>query len=163
MHYARYALILIVLLIVQKTLIPFISLAGVTPDVLLIFVVVIALREGQIPGTVLGFIIGLVVDIVSGDFLGLGALTKTIAGFTAGYFYNEMNPLQPLGAYTLFIVVAVAAIVHNIIHFTLLFQGIPVSFFEVVFKFIIGSTVYTVGISLILFFYYNLQSRQFRT
>ncbi len=163
MHYARYVLILIVLVIVQKTLIPFISLVGVTPDVLLIFVVLIALREGQIAGTVFGFIVGFMIDIVSGDFLGLSALTKTIAGFTAGYFYNEMNPLQTLGTYAFFIVVAVAAIVHNIIHFAFLFQGLPVSITEVIFKFIIGSTVYTVFISLILFFYYNSQSKLIRT
>jgi len=163
MQYARYALILIVLVIIQKTLIPFISLVDVTPDVLLIFVVIVALREGQIAGTVFGFVVGFVIDIVSGEFLGLSALTKTIAGFTAGYFYNEMNPLQILGTYTFFVVIAVAAVVHNIIHYAILFQGLPVSVTEVIVKFVIGSTFYTVVISLIMFFYYNAQSRFLRT
>lgn len=162
-QYARYAVALILLLVVHTTVIPFISLAGVTPDVLLIFTVVIALREGQIPGTIAGFIIGLMSDIAIGDFLGLGALTKTLAGFTAGYFHNEMNPLQVLGTYIFILVVAVAGFVHNIIYFAFLLQGFPVTALEIVIKFMIGSTMYTVIVSLVWFFYYNARSRKIHT
>lgn len=162
-HYARYAGGVIVLLVMQATLIPFIALAGVTPDLLLIFVIVIALREGQIPGTIAGFIIGLIADIVTGDFLGLGALTKTIAGFTAGYFYNEANPLQQLSTSTFLIVMAVAGIVHNIIHYGFLLQGLPVSVSEIFFMFIIGSTLYTVLFSLVPYFYFNSRANVTRT
>jgi rod shape-determining protein MreD len=157
--YARYVPVLIVLLVIQATLIPFMSLVGVTPDVLLIFVIVITLREGQITGTIAGFIIGLVSDIVVGDFLGLGALTKTIAGFTAGYFYNEPNPLQPLSTYMFFIVMAIAGFVHNIVHYGFLLQGLPVSVFEIIFKFMIGATVYTIFVSLVPYFYFNSRSK----
>jgi len=162
-QYARYAVVLILLLVVQATLIPFISLAGVTPDVLLILTVVIALREGQIPGTIAGFIIGLMSDIAIGDFLGLGALTKTLAGFTAGYFYNEMNPMQVLTTYMFILVVAVAGFVHNIIYFAFLLQGFPVSSLEIVIKFMVGSTVYTVIVSLVLFFYHNARTGTIHT
>jgi rod shape-determining protein MreD len=162
-QYARYALIVIVLLVVQATLIPFMSLAGVTPDLLLIFVVVFALREGQIPGTAAGFLVGFVSDVVTGDFLGLGALTKTIAGFTAGYFYNEINPMQRLSSYIFLVVVATAALVHNIVYFSFLLQGFPVSVWEIILKFIVGSLVYTVLMSLVPYFYFNSQSKIIRT
>jgi rod shape-determining protein MreD len=162
-QYARYALIVIVLIVVQATLIPFMSLAGVTPDMLLIFVVVFALREGQIPGTAAGFVVGFVSDIVTGDFLGLGALTKTIAGFTAGYFYNEINPMQRLSSYIFLIVVATAGLVHNIVYFSFLLQGFPVSVSEIILKFMVGSMLYTVLMSLVPYFYFNSQSKIIRT
>jgi len=40
----------------------------------------------------------MVVDLLSGadGMLGLSALAKTIAGFVAGYFYNENKTLQTL-------------------------------------------------------------------
>jgi rod shape-determining protein MreD len=162
-RYARYVFVLIILLVVQGTLIPFISLAGVTPDVLLILAVIIALREGQIPGTIAGFVIGLIGDLAIGDFLGPGALTKTLAGFTAGYFYNETNPLQVLSTHMFILVIAVAAFVHNVIYFAFLLQGFPVSAVEIIVKFMIGSTVYTVIVSLVLFFYYNSRPRTIHT
>ena len=48
-----------------------------------------------------GFFIGLALDLLSGSdgMLGLSALTKTVAGFIAGYFYNENKTLQTLGSY----------------------------------------------------------------
>lgn len=162
-HYARYAVIVIVLLVIQATIVPFISLAGVTPDVLLIFVVVVALREGQIPGTITGFVVGLTSDIVAGDFLGLGALTKTIAGFTAGYFYNQTNPEQSVSTYTFFITVAAAGLLHNIIYYGFLLQGLPVSVAAIILKFMIGSTAYTVLVSLVPYFYFNSQTKTIRT
>ncbi len=161
--YARYVLVVVALLVFQASVIPFISLVGVTPDLLLIYVVVLSLREGQIPGTVGGFLIGLASDFVTGDFLGLGALTKTIAGFVAGFFFNETSPLQPLSTYTFLVVVGVAAIAHNMIHFGFLLQGMPVGVSEIVFKFIIGTTVYTVVVALIPYFLFSARSKSIHT
>jgi len=161
--YARYVLIVIVLLVIQSSVIPFISLAGVTPDLLLIYVVIISLREGQIPGTVGGFLIGLASDLSTGDFIGLGALTKTIAGFVAGFFFNESSPAQSLSTYTFLLAVGIAGIAHNMIHFGFLLQGLPVSVSEIIFKFIIGTTIYTVIVSLLPFFHYASKSKSVHT
>jgi len=163
MKYVRYAIVVIVLLVVQASIIPFISLGDVTPDLLLIYIVVISLREGKIPGTVSGFLIGLASDLVTGDFLGLGALTKTIAGFVAGFFYNEVSPNQSLMTYTFLICVGVVSVIHNFIHFGFLLQGLPVSVSEIIITFILGTTLYTLLTSLVPYLYFSSRSKTIHT
>lgn len=77
------------LLIIQTTIVPFISINGITPDLIIIMLVFYTIRNGQVYGTVLGFIYGFLFDLITGSLLGSTMLSKTIAGFIAGYFSNE--------------------------------------------------------------------------
>lgn len=77
------------LLLLQSTLIPLISIVGVIPDLILILLVYFTLRMGQIHGTVLGFIYGFLLDMITGNIFGSAMIAKTISGFVTGYFYNE--------------------------------------------------------------------------
>ena len=86
--YIRSALVVFGLLLFQTTFLPFIALGGYLPDLFILYLVYIALRRGQIEATISGFIIGLLQDIITTQFFGLAALSKTIAGFIAGYFFN---------------------------------------------------------------------------
>jgi rod shape-determining protein MreD len=77
------------LLILQSTIVPLISIVGVIPDLILILLVYFTLRLGQINGTILGFVYGLLLDMITGNIFGSAMIAKTISGFVAGYFYNE--------------------------------------------------------------------------
>lgn len=77
------------LLILQSTIVPLISIVGVIPDLILILLVYFTLRLGQIHGTILGFVYGLLLDMITGNIFGSAMIAKTISGFVAGYFYNE--------------------------------------------------------------------------
>lgn len=77
------------LLILQSTVVPLISIGGVIPDLILILLVYFTLRLGQMHGTILGFIYGFFLDIITGNIFGSAMIAKTISGFIAGYFYNE--------------------------------------------------------------------------
>lgn len=77
------------LLIVQSTIVPLISISGVIPDLILIMLVYFTLRLGQMHGTILGFVYGFLLDLITGNIFGSAMIAKTISGFTAGYFYNE--------------------------------------------------------------------------
>src|SRR5690606_37603981 len=88
-RYVAYALIAIVLSLIQFSLLNFVVVQGITPDLLLILVVWIAIREGRFTGTIAGFLIGLTLDIITFDLIGINAFTKTIAGFIAGSFFQE--------------------------------------------------------------------------
>ncbi len=77
------------LLLLQSTVVPFISIAGVIPDLILILLVYFALRMGQMHGTILGFTYGFFLDIITGNIFGSAMIAKTVSGFVAGYFYNE--------------------------------------------------------------------------
>lgn len=77
------------LLIIQSTIIPLISIAGIIPDLILILLVYFTLRLGQMHGTILGFVYGFLLDLITGNIFGSAMIAKTTSGFVAGYFYNE--------------------------------------------------------------------------
>lgn len=88
-EYLLPLLIFIPVIILQTTIIPIISIGSIVPDLTLILLVFFAIQNGQIYGTVSGFAFGFVIDLISGTLLGSTMLTKTLAGFTAGYFSGE--------------------------------------------------------------------------
>ena len=142
-HYIRSALIALALLLLQTTFIPFLSVAGFLPDLLLIWVVYIAVTRGQMEATVTGFVVGLLQDVVTIQFFGLTALTKTVAGFVAGYFFNENSTEQTLGSYRFLMIILLSSFVHNVIYYGIFLQGIQDAVFTTTLEFSIATSVYT--------------------
>lgn len=149
-------LISIAALLLQTTLVKFLAIDTIVPDLLLLWIVVVAVRRGQIPATVAGFALGLILDLLSGPdgMLGLAALTKTLAGFAAGYFYNENKVLVTLGSYRLLLLVAAVSLLHNILYFLILLQGSGIGWSDTVLSYGLPTTLYTVLIALIPMFAY---------
>ena len=146
------ALSLLVLL-VQTGVIRFLSIGGIVPDLVLLWVAALAIRRGQIPATSAGFLLGLAQDILSGDgMLGLSALTKTLAGFIAGYFYNENKTLQTMGSYRLLLIAGLVSLVHDGLYFLLFLQGSGISWSRSLLEYGIPTTVYTLAVALIPMF-----------
>jgi rod shape-determining protein MreD len=158
--YIRSAFIVIGLLLLQTTFLPFITLSGYLPDLFILYLVYIALRRGQIEATISGFIIGLLQDVITTQFFGLAALSKTIAGFVAGYFYNENTAEQTIGSYRYVLLVALCSVVHSFIYFIIFFQGSNAPVFFPTIDHTIGTTLYTCVIGVLPMFYY---SRKFNT
>ncbi len=88
-QFIKSSLIVAVLIAVQLTLIPLVSIKGIIPDLVVIYVIIFSLRNGQLKGTFFGFLVGLFFDLFSGGLLGSAMFAKTLAGFVAGYFYKE--------------------------------------------------------------------------
>ena len=83
---ARIALVLFVVSILQVSAFSTVSLGGVSPDVLLVTLVAVALLRGAIAGAVSGFAVGLVVDVATLGTLGVTSLLLTLAGFWSGRY-----------------------------------------------------------------------------
>jgi rod shape-determining protein MreD len=158
--YIRSALVIIGLLLLQTTFLPFATLGGYVPDLFILYLVAIALRRGQIEATIIGFIIGLLQDIITTQFFGLAALSKTIAGFVAGYFFNENTAEQTLGSYRYVLLVVLCSVVHNLVYFGIYFQGISGSVFISTIEHTMGTTLYTCIIGVLPMFFY---SRKYNT
>lgn len=94
----------------QKFFLDRLMLYGAAPDAVLIWLVFLARREGQSLGTTLGFFIGLMMDLLHGT-LGIDAFSKTVAGFSAGFFRERDSPL---GQREFFTAVAVASAVGTV-------------------------------------------------
>jgi rod shape-determining protein MreD len=82
----RATLVVFVAAMLQVVIVSSLVVGGGAPDVLLLVVVSLGLLRGAVAGAVLGFIGGLVVDVVTLDTLGITSLVLTLAGFWAGRY-----------------------------------------------------------------------------
>lgn len=87
---------------------------GVVPDAVLIYVAVVALRYGRVPGAVAGFAAGLAMDfLLFGGAVGLGTFIKTGLGFVIGIFRSDRGEMLRFDPVTAFVGALVLALVHN--------------------------------------------------
>jgi rod shape-determining protein MreD len=148
-RHAGYVLKALILLFVQASLVQMISLKGISPDLLLIFIVYLALREGQMYVLPWGFAIGLVLDFSTGTVIGLSALSKTVAAFTAGYFYSDNKIVMTLSTYRFLLLVLFTALVHNAIYFTVFTMGSDIGLFSAVFGLGLASALFTTTVAIL--------------
>ncbi|RPI65731.1 MAG: rod shape-determining protein MreD [Ignavibacteriae bacterium] len=138
-----YAVTAMLLSVVHVVFLRFIAVTSVTPDLLLILVVWIALIEGQFTGMLAGFLCGILFDVVSADVIGTNALAKTIAGFTAGYFFRDGFGAAIIGSYRFLLIVALAGFIHNLLYFFFYIQPMQVSFYSFFLTYGVATTLYT--------------------
>lgn len=151
-RYLRTSLVALLLLLLQTTFVPYLSVDGYGPDLLLIWVVYIAIRRGQVEAAIAGFLIGLLQDVTTTQFFGLAALGKTVSGFAAGYFFNENKTAQTLGTYRFVLIIFLASLIHNILYYMIFFQGTEVSLVAATLQFSIVTGFYTSVLGLLPMF-----------
>ena len=141
----------VLVIVIHTTLTEFTAVLGIVPDIPLLWIVCLAVRRGQIAGTAGGFLIGLTLDLLSGDgaMLGLSAFTMTLAGFVAGYFYNENKIWQTLGGTRLLAITGVAAVVHHLLYFLIFLQGTQISWWATLLRYSLPSALYTTAVAVL--------------
>lgn len=88
----------------QCTVIKSISLASISPNILIILTATIALMHGQLEGMITGFFTGLLIDIQFGNIIGFYALIYLLIGFLCGLFtkhYTKDNIKLPMLVFTI--------------------------------------------------------------
>ena len=90
-----------------------------------------------------GFLAGVLLDMISGDVLGTNALSKTIAGFVAGYFYSEKTVSATLASYKFLGVTVLAAFIHNCLYFFFYIRPTEIEYAQFFLKYGLASTFYT--------------------
>lgn len=84
----RFVLFLTVIIcfIIQNIWAEHFSLAGITPNILIIVTASIGFMRGNREGMFVGFFAGILMDIFYGDLIGFFALVYMIIGYINGYF-----------------------------------------------------------------------------
>jgi len=82
--------------VAQSSVVPALSVAGVTPDLPLVLTVFVALRRGPEIGCIAGFLAGFLQDVTGGGLIGVQALTKALAGFAMGLLVGRFSVSNPL-------------------------------------------------------------------
>lgn len=79
-----YSFYIFIFLLLQTTLLDYAAIYSVTPNILIVFVIVTALIRGNAEGGAVGFFAGLAVDMLFGSVLGFYALLGFYLGIAAG-------------------------------------------------------------------------------
>lgn len=153
-----FAGISLLLIAVQTTAIHLLNLEGVIPDLLSIWVVYIALTEGQMEAMLWGFAVGLMLDLTAQDFIGLSTLTKMLCGFLAGYFYNENKTQIVLGSYRFILIVFIVTFVQNVVYFVVFTQGSEINLLHAVVQYGLTTTLYTAIVTTFPVFLFSRRS-----
>ena len=88
------------ILILQSTVLRGIAIGGVMPDLLLILTVCAAIVHGGRRGSLVGFIVGLMEDLLFFKVLGFYALIYMLIGYVSGYLTRNLSRsmiLLPIG------------------------------------------------------------------
>ncbi len=134
----------------QTTLVPFISIKGITPDIILILLIIYTLKLGQMPGTILGFSFGFFFDLVSGGLLGTSMFSKTIAGFVGGYFFSENKIDTFLNSFTFSGIILICSIFDSVLFTFFSSIDFTSNIFQIFFEEGLLPALYTALISLLI-------------
>ncbi len=140
MNGARLILLTLLTLIAQVALVPRIAISGIRPDLTVLLVVLAGMRGGPIAGTLTGFFVGLLQDLLVPQTLGMNALAKAVVGWQVGKISRQLaleGPPLYLG------LVTAAVLVHDFIYL-LCFTRLDIGrFFVMFFTHAIPTAVYT--------------------
>lgn len=118
-EFFRTTIIFLLVAFVGETMVaPLIDIKGIAPDFSIIALIILALSQGALPGTIGGFAIGLIQDLTHPTLLGLHALCKCGVGYGVGSLRGRLVHGVPLVEGTM---VALAVLGHDFIY--LLFQS----------------------------------------
>jgi len=147
-------------LLVQITVIPFIAIAGIIPDLVLISLVYYSISRHQFYGTVLGASYGFLIDLITGSLLGSSMLSKTIAGFTAGYFSTETKKEININTYIFSLIVFICALIDSVIFSFFSAFDLQTNIFKLLFEQALLPSLYTAAVS-VLFVFSPFRRRKF--
>ena len=101
-------------LLLQQTLVRWLSSGSVRPDLVLIALTAVALRHGPVAGLYAGLVLGLVQDVYGVETLGANVLAKSLVGYAMGSFEEKVMKVM---AATRVLLLAVALFVHDVLFF----------------------------------------------
>ncbi len=109
MKTAWVALALVATLALQTTGAPLLAGLGVSVDLVLVLVTLVAIANGPVGGLWVGTVGGLLQDALSGGVIGVGGLAKTVVGYGVGALAVHFNVSWP---WHQALVVFLASLVH---------------------------------------------------
>ena len=92
--YRKITMLLLILIgyLIQSTMIRILPMGGVAPNILIILTSCFGFMRGKKEGMYVGFISGLVIDILFGNIIGFYALAYMVIGYLNGFFASIFYP-----------------------------------------------------------------------
>ena len=92
----KYFILVFIVFVFQSWTSEFFSLGTIDPDFCIIVILYIAIRDGRLNGVLVGFFMGLMIDLSSSlnHYFGLTPLIYTITGYFCGFLKGQRNKLN---------------------------------------------------------------------
>lgn len=90
MKYVFLAALILVLSVLQTTLIDYISILGVVPNLLLVSSICYCLIRGDFKSIIFGSIVGAVLDLLSGHMVGMNMILCTLCALLSANLYESL-------------------------------------------------------------------------
>ena len=140
------AVALLAAFVLQVGVAPYISIMGVAPNFFLVAVISIALLNGANAGAGVGFVAGLLLDLIGTGAVGPMALSLSVTGFVVGLLDQHLFAEGWLLPVT---ILGTASLVSEILYFLILIVlGSEVPFFRTLGTLVVPASLYTAVISL---------------
>ncbi len=152
MKFIKYTIIFLLTFLIDTNFIEFISIKGITPDIVLVFLIFLSLREQQSTATISGFVVGLFRDLFSSGVLGLSSLANSIACFLTSFFQRTKGTVA---ISQLAIIVFIVSLIHDRIFQFIFLLGTNQQFFRSFLFYSVPKALYTMTIALIINFLFH--------
>lgn len=143
------SILVLICFLIQTTIVQYISLGSITPNLLIVVTSSIGFMRGKKEGMLTGFLCGLLIDVLYSDIMGYQALLYLMIGYGNGYFqqlFYDDDIKLPL------VLIGVSELIYGIAIF--IFSFLLRSKFDFSYYFyniIIPELIYTLLITLILY------------
>jgi len=150
----KYILPSIIVFFFQFLFSELLSISTIRPDFPIIFIMYVAIRQGRFQGVIIGFILGLFVDLAGvSSYFGLTPLTYIITAYISGYLRIKSPNIN----HTYFTVSWMAILFFHFLVFSMVrYQTILTEDIVLFSMKWISTTAYTLGFMLIIQFIYNI-------
>jgi rod shape-determining protein MreD len=139
--------LLFTLVVFQSFFSRVVSIKGMRLDLAIFILVYIGLSRGPAQGAVFGFLAGLLLDIFTPARLGLGALIKSLLGFTVGNFKDRLFLESPYSKGA----IVFLSVLLNDLFYHLLSGGVTPFTFQTILYYSLPSALYTSGAGMLFF------------
>ena len=142
-------ILILLCFVLQSTLLPALSMGGITANLLVILTASVGFTRGDTAGLMVGFLCGLLTDVSYGDMIGFYALLLAYIGFVNGKFSRIFYPEDVKLPIALIIV---SDLTYELISYIMLFllRG-RLDFLYYFARIIIPKMIYTIVLSLLVY------------
>ena len=89
-NFAKWAVFVLVLYVLQSSLFPMVSYNGISPNFMLLLTMSVAFLLGHRYGVFMGFSAGLLQDLATGSFFGCAIFSYMLIGLLCGKFSDQI-------------------------------------------------------------------------